>query len=262
MIAPPTTMSQGKLLVSMRLSKLVLDNSLYPRQKVDPEHVAQLLEAYRAGAKIPPIIVDADRNIVIDGRHRLLALREHLGTDGEIKVEVRRYANIRQMFLESIDSTSKHGLRFNQSDVDHLVRRAVELRIDPELLASALSMTKEKVSEMMLAPAPRPSNGMQPTGIAARLAREASAARFGGRPMERRTLRPLPATITQPSDPQASRLADIDILVRTLKSRLFASGHIELQPLEAELRNLQEVIENMLVAMDQTAEIQKEGVMG
>ena len=50
-------------------------DSLLPHEEVDSSRAAELLEYYRDAVSIPAIVVEKENRIVIDGHHRLHALR-------------------------------------------------------------------------------------------------------------------------------------------------------------------------------------------
>lgn len=47
----------------------------YVRTRLNDDHVLHLASLYEAGTKLPPIKVSTERNRIIDGRHRVAALR-------------------------------------------------------------------------------------------------------------------------------------------------------------------------------------------
>lgn len=63
--------------------RLVIDESIYPREKIDQLTVKSYVRALRAGAQFPPLVViwRDGKWIVIDGGHRLNGLRKYLTED-------------------------------------------------------------------------------------------------------------------------------------------------------------------------------------
>ena len=68
----------------MKASELLLDYDLYPRERIEPFNVNQMIEALTAGRELPPIIVDRKSLRVIDGFHRVKAYQRLHGPDAEI----------------------------------------------------------------------------------------------------------------------------------------------------------------------------------
>lgn len=128
-------------------SELVLDFTLYPRVSVDPQHVSYIMEAIRAGASFPPVIVDKKSKRVIDGFHRIKAALR-LSPDAKIAVEWRSYRNEAEMLLEAVALNAGHGRMLAMYDRTRCVVLADALGIDPARIATALNLTVERVVEL------------------------------------------------------------------------------------------------------------------
>src|SRR5262245_7236515 len=59
--------------VKMQIDKIVIDEHLYPRNKVNDYHVARLKYALKAGAVFPPLTIEKLTRRLVDGRHRYTA---------------------------------------------------------------------------------------------------------------------------------------------------------------------------------------------
>jgi ParB-like chromosome segregation protein Spo0J len=64
---------------TMLASELMIDFNLYPRHAIDSTHVNDLLNALKAGAKLPPVVINQQDKRVVDGFHRL-AMYKKAGT--------------------------------------------------------------------------------------------------------------------------------------------------------------------------------------
>ena len=64
---------------SILVSALMLDYNLYPRHVVDEQHVHYIVEAMRSGAEMPPVVADKRSKRVIDGFHRVTAVKKMHG---------------------------------------------------------------------------------------------------------------------------------------------------------------------------------------
>ncbi len=132
----------------LRLSELVEDLDVYPRASLFSGHVAELEEAFRAGADLPPPIIDKASKRIVDGFHRVRMLRRVLGPDAEISVELRQYASDAELFLDALRLNGHHGRRMSTFDVARCARIAEQLAIAPEQVATALSVRVERLSEI------------------------------------------------------------------------------------------------------------------
>jgi hypothetical protein len=95
---------------TIRLSKIVFDEDIYPRDEVDPALVQQYaddLSQIEAARRF--ISVAADMKLV-DGRHRWLGYRKHHdGGDPEIQVFVYPATTPHQQLLLAAKLNSDHG---------------------------------------------------------------------------------------------------------------------------------------------------------
>jgi hypothetical protein len=116
-----------------RVDSLMIDKALYTRERVDPRHV-------------------------VDGVHRLFAVRAVHGHDAKIPVEWRTYEDAAEVLLDSIKRNATHGRRFDAVDLERCWGTADRLQVAPGMLARAFSVTVERLRELSLRPAsPEPS---------------------------------------------------------------------------------------------------------
>lgn len=101
---------------SIKLSKLVFDNDLYPRCEINKFNVAQLLEKLKAGIDLDPIAVEEKSLRIIDGVHRWKAYRKRHSDDPGIKVVVYRYQSEVSMLRHAALLNLHHGVQLNKQD--------------------------------------------------------------------------------------------------------------------------------------------------
>lgn len=133
---------------TVSLAELVEDFDLYPRNSVDSGHVSDLLRALKSGATLPPPIADAKSKAITDGFHRVRAYRRHLGTGGEIEVDLRTYKNKREMFLDAVELNSAHGRKLDRHDQARIVTLAKKMRIAKDVIAVRLHITEKAVEQL------------------------------------------------------------------------------------------------------------------
>lgn len=125
--------------MKMEIQQLVLDYDIYPRTRVNDYYVARLIAAFKAGAKFPPIIIEAESKRIIDGFHRY-----HVYLDQEIKkVEVtpKTYATEADLFADSVRLNIGHGEPLDSYSVKRAVLRLEEY-----------GYAKEQISEVVRLP--------------------------------------------------------------------------------------------------------------
>jgi hypothetical protein len=133
---------------TMKLSDIVLDFTLYPRGKVDGQHVASMVEALRAGAVLPPPVIDRKSKRCVDGFHRHAAHKRFDGPSGKIEVVEKSYKNDSELYLDAARYNRDHGKALSPWDKRVCIVRAQELGIAPEAIADALAITVAKVNDI------------------------------------------------------------------------------------------------------------------
>ena len=132
----------------IKASRVVLDYDIYPRQEVASFNVQSLVEALKAGAVLPPIIVDKASKRVVDGFHRVKAYQKAYGADAMVPCIYKEYPDEAAMFLESMACNSTHGRGLTPFDRARCVGRAEELKLDISVVAKSLNMTVESIGTM------------------------------------------------------------------------------------------------------------------
>jgi hypothetical protein len=139
---------ESKKMELMKVSLLVFDFDLYPRQRINTIHVRALMDAEEGGAEIPPILIDTKSKRIADGFHRATAKRRLYGDDAEIMVVKKRYRNEQDLLLDAIRLNADHGLHMDPCDRARAIILAVNLNIDADAVASALHVSVDKVNEL------------------------------------------------------------------------------------------------------------------
>ena len=132
----------------MKVSELLLDYELYPRERIEPFNVTQMIEALRAGRELPPVVIDRKSRRVVDGFHRVRAYQKLYGLDAEIPVEPKDYKDDAQMFADAVRLNANHGRQLSTYDRARCIARAESLKLEPEVISSMLNMTLERITEM------------------------------------------------------------------------------------------------------------------
>ncbi len=130
-------------IVKMQLSEIVLDYELYPRGSLDAVGAGDFVEAMRAGATFPPVVVDKKSKRLVDGWHRVRAARR-LGLD-TIDVVLKTYANEAALYTDAVALNKLHGIRFGHYDQARILVKGEQLRIRPAVLAGALGITLKRL---------------------------------------------------------------------------------------------------------------------
>ena len=146
-------MDQGEPRAASRrrlVSGLVLDRELSPRERLGSNHVRQLAEALRAGAVLPPIVIERGTSRVVDGFHRVEAHRRIYGREALIEAVEKDYADEGELFLDAVRLNAAHGSRLAPYDQLRCIAIAERLSVDPSRVAGALSVRPSYVGELSL----------------------------------------------------------------------------------------------------------------
>jgi hypothetical protein len=143
------------------IASLVLDYDLYPRVQVDSQHAHYLAEALRAGARLPPVIVDKRSKRVIDGFHRIRAHQTVYGESASIEAELREYRSDADMFLDAMRLNASHGRSLTKCDRARCVLQMRKFRIGANRVAAALGMTLKALQALGEGRVARAKDGAQ-----------------------------------------------------------------------------------------------------
>ncbi len=133
---------------TMKVSELVEDFSIYPRNCVFDGHVYDLAECVRAGAAMPAIVADAKTKRIVDGFHRRRGVIRVHGDEAEIEVMLVEYENDAAMVVDAVIRNSQHGRRLTTADIARCAALAKNFKISRDVLADALHITRDRLKEI------------------------------------------------------------------------------------------------------------------
>lgn len=136
------------MIETVTLAELVEDLEIYPRGSVSEVHVSDLVYALDAGAQLPPPVIDRATRKIIDGFHRIRALRKRLGAAASIEADVQEFADDAAMLLESARLNSPHGLALGRYDQRVVHIKAKALGATDEQVAGALGVTVTRLLQI------------------------------------------------------------------------------------------------------------------
>jgi hypothetical protein len=132
---------------TIKLSDVIFDEVIYPRQKHDPALVQQYaddIEQIEADAKF--ISVSADLK-VLDGKHRLLAYKTRFdGQDRDIQVFMYPVTAPHEQLALAVKLNSGHGRQLNRDDKEESAKRLFAYGYSYDAIAKMLSVGKAKIS--------------------------------------------------------------------------------------------------------------------
>lgn len=96
----------------------------FVRVHLNDAHVQHLMVLYAAGTKLPPLLISTDRNRLIDGRHRLAALKA-LGKKA-VEVEWDEASNDGDLLIHALQANIGGALPPTNADVIHAMTQMLE----------------------------------------------------------------------------------------------------------------------------------------
>lgn len=144
--------------VTMPLAEMVEDMSIYPRHAVDDSNVSRLVLAHKAGAQLPPPVIDERSKRIIDGWHRIRMYRRVLGDNASIEVETRDYASEAEMVLDAVTLNAVHGRALDRIDQVRVVLLCQQAGIEKVAIAAALHIPTDRVEKLQVRVAQAPKS--------------------------------------------------------------------------------------------------------
>jgi len=122
----------------IKISEIIIDESIYPRTSLCMETVERYREAIESGVKLPEIIITSD-NRLLDGRHRLEAHK--LAGIEEVEVFVTESAD---PDVDSVICNLKHGRPLAKEEIKAAARRWYG-KMPVQQIAETLKVTRQTV---------------------------------------------------------------------------------------------------------------------
>ena len=117
--------------VLVKVSELVFDSELYPRNKVSWLTAYSYSQAMRAGEVFPPIRVGLfqGKKYVVDGWHRVEAKR--LLGEEYVEAVVKRYNDFKSMFVDAVKYNISHGRALSVQEKARIIHKLEEFQFTP-----------------------------------------------------------------------------------------------------------------------------------
>jgi hypothetical protein len=133
-------------MAKVSISKIVIDEAIYPRTSVSEFNVNRLVAALKTGVKLPAIIVEAKTYRLVDGRHRYDAYKkEGLKT---IEVIEKVYASEADLFADAVRFNIGHGEPLDQYTVRNAIIRLTEYGYQREQISDVVRLPVEMIEKI------------------------------------------------------------------------------------------------------------------
>lgn len=139
----PTRGSSGS---TIELSRIVVDESIYPRNNVSEFNVRRLVSAYKTGTVFPPLVIEAGTARLVDGRHRLAAYGEVEVQEAEVIEKV--YATEAELFADAVRLNIDHGQPLDQYCIRNAIIRLSEYGYEREQISEAVKLPVDQIERI------------------------------------------------------------------------------------------------------------------
>lgn len=136
----------------IEIDRLITDFTIYPRVTVDKQHVGYMIASLEAGVDLPPIVIDKKSFRIVDGFHRVEAVKrcKMVKKPKIISAIFKSYKDQKSIFIDAIKYNAGHGRALTQYDRAHCCVLGQELSISGDALASAMNITVEKLGKLKI----------------------------------------------------------------------------------------------------------------
>jgi len=149
------------------IQDVVFDPKVYPRKKWNTSTIDRYADALMAGAEFPPIVLQSETNVLLDGKHRLEAHKKRVEAyakwqarsdeekkpwegsipDGMISAQYHTVPKGMTVKYYAATQSSQHGDRLSNADLKVLAEEEFEAdsKLDPTEWGKALGVSKSTV---------------------------------------------------------------------------------------------------------------------
>jgi ParB/Sulfiredoxin domain len=133
-------------MAKVQVSKIVIDEAIYPRSSVSEFNVNRLVSALETGAPLPPITVEAKTYRLVDGRHRYEAYKK----EGIKTIEVieKVYASEADLFADAVRCNIGHGEPLDQYTVRNAIIRLTAYGYQREQISDVVRLPIEQIEKI------------------------------------------------------------------------------------------------------------------
>jgi hypothetical protein len=133
-------------MAKIAISKIVIDETIYPRTSVSEFNVNRLVAALKTGVKLPSIIVEAKTYRLVDGRHRYDAYKkEGLKT---IEVIEKVYASEADLFADAVRYNIGHGEPLDQYTIRNAIIRLTAYGYQREQISDVVRLPLDTIEKI------------------------------------------------------------------------------------------------------------------
>ena len=125
------------------LESIIIDEALYPRHCINEENIERLV-GIGPGFHAPIIVSEA--MVLVDGRHRVEALKRDGATN--VEVEVYQYGSNEELLEHAVEINSQHGQQLSRDEKKDWLQQVWSPTSDKKLLARILGVSARTIENL------------------------------------------------------------------------------------------------------------------
>lgn len=137
-------------ITTLPIAALIEDYDLYPRHHVDTVYASRLAAALEAGTTLPPLIVEKKTKRLVDGWHRLRAIRKVFGDSATVSVVERNYPDEAALLADAVRYNIAHGRLLDNRDLARSAWLLEAVGFPSEQIAVQLQVPEQKLQRLMV----------------------------------------------------------------------------------------------------------------
>lgn len=134
--------------VKLPASQLVWDRALLSSRSFDSVHATRIADSLKAGAVLPPLLVQEGTNRIIGGVHRWHAYQMAYGPDVEIPCQLISLPGEEDIFLLAVADNAAHGRRLSAFEETEVIIEAQRKGISMTLLSDVIKMPLDRITKL------------------------------------------------------------------------------------------------------------------
>lgn len=138
----------------LKISDIVVDERLYPRNRVNESIVQEYAKDMERGNKFPNIFIGLykRKNYLIDGKHRLGAYEIYLPADNQyVQCDIKtNFPDFESMLLAAVKANINHGLRLTESDKLKVAHQLKDMKFDTEDIGKLVGINVKKFESLIV----------------------------------------------------------------------------------------------------------------
>lgn len=134
-------------IVKLPASQLIWDRALLSSRSFDSNHATRIADSLKAGAVLPPLLIEEKTNRIIGGVHRWHAYQAVYGPEIEIPCQLVNL-NEEDIFLLAVADNAAHGRRLSAFEETEVIIEAQRKGISMSLLSDVMKMPLDRITKL------------------------------------------------------------------------------------------------------------------